>query len=68
MESLLMQMTELGKEPEDLEARPDLDYEAEQNPVTLTEGSPEQAYTFLAEIHRRVGADIIGRCELADVK
>ncbi|XP_043203260.1 obscurin-like isoform X2 [Amphibalanus amphitrite] len=52
LESLLMQMTELGQEPADLEARPDLDYEAEQSPVTLTEGSPEQAYTFLAEIHR----------------
>ena len=47
-----MQMTELGKEPADPEARPDLDYEAEESPVTLTQGSPEQAYTFLAEIHR----------------
>ena len=52
LETLLMQMTELGKEPEDLEAQADLDYEAEENPVTLTQGSPEQAYTFLAEIYR----------------
>ncbi|XP_037094652.1 obscurin-like isoform X2 [Pollicipes pollicipes] len=51
-EKLLQQMTEAGREPDDLEARPDLDYEAEEHPVTLTAGSPEETYSFLAEIHR----------------
>jgi len=51
-EQYLQQMTEAGREPTDLEALPELDYEAEESPVPLTDGSPGQGYTFLTELHR----------------
>ena len=51
-EKYLQQMTETGREPENPEARVTLDYSAEETPVELTEGSPQQKYSFLAEISR----------------
>ena len=51
-EKYLQQLTETGRAPEDPEARVTLDYSAEEEPVPLTEGSPQQKYSFLAEISR----------------
>ena len=51
-EKYLQQMTESGRQPEDPEARVSLDYSAEETPVELTQGSPQQKYSFLAEISR----------------
>ncbi|XP_037085172.1 obscurin-like isoform X4 [Pollicipes pollicipes] len=51
-EKYLQQLTESGRAPLDLEARPTLDYAVEETPVELTDGSPEGKYSFLAEINR----------------